>query len=292
MKDFPTPRNLKNIKQFLGPARYYRCFIPNFSKVAEPLTELLKKNRQFIWADAQARSFQHLRNALCNEPILQYPDYTKTFLLTTDASGIAVGGILSQGPANKDLPIAYTSRLLNSAEQNYSTIEKELLAIVYCMQHFRPYLYEKKFQLITDHKPLVWLHSVKDPMSRLVRWRLKLLEYEYDVIYKAGKTNLNPDALSRNPTAQQMLPLSLGLDDSDSDESLFSYHAPTPAARPSQPTPAEEETPREPGPTNATDEADDSDRDVPDHHNNPVTIRENFLNRRPSNLHDTDRATM
>jgi len=106
---------------------------------------------------------------------------------------------LSQGPVGKDKPIAYASRLLSKAEQNYSTIEKELLAIVYCVSHFRPYLYGNKFILLTDHKPLVWLNNVKDPTSRLIRWRLKLAEYEYEIRYKAGKTNVNADALSRNP---------------------------------------------------------------------------------------------
>lgn len=199
VKEFPRPRNEKNIKQFLGLAGYYRRFIPNFSKIAKPLTELLKKDNEFAWQKEQADAFTQLRDALCTEPVLQYPDFTKPFVVTTDASGYAIGGILSQGPVGKDSPIAYTSRLLNQAEKNYSTIEKELLAIVYCVNYFRPYLYGRKFQLVTDHKPLVWLTSVKDPTSRLVRWRLKLDEYEYQVIYKAGKTNVNADALSRNP---------------------------------------------------------------------------------------------
>lgn len=127
--------------------------------------------------------------------------------MTTDASEFAVGGVLSQGPIGKDKPIAYTSRVLNGSELNYPTIEKELLAIIYCVNHFRPYLYGKKFALVTDHKPLTWLHSVKDPTSRLLRWRLKLAEYEYDISYKAGKANVNADALSRNPTERPAYPI-------------------------------------------------------------------------------------
>ena len=202
VKDFPRPDNPKTIKQFLGLAGYYRKFIPNFSKIAKPLTDLLKKDINFVWGNEQSAAFCSLRDALCSQPILQYPDFTRPFLVTTDASGYAIGGILSQGTVGSDLPIAYTSRLLNNAEKNYSTIEKELLAIVYCVGHFRPYLYGQKFTLITDHKPLVWLHSVKDPTSRLVRWRLKLAEYEYEVVYKAGKINANADALSRNPVSK------------------------------------------------------------------------------------------
>ena len=196
---FPIPKTDKNVKQFLGLAGYYRRFIQGFSKIAKPLTELLKNNVKFHWSKEQQKSFDTLRMLLCCEPLLQYPDFSKTFVLTTDASGYAIGGILSQGPIGRDLPIAYTSRLLTKPEINYSTIEKELLAIVYSVAHFRPYIYGRKFYLVTDHKPLVWLHSVKDPTSRLVRWRLKLAEYEYEIVYKAGKTNVNADALSRNP---------------------------------------------------------------------------------------------
>jgi len=199
VENFPVPKNSKGIKQFLGLAGYYRRFISNFSKTAKPLTDLLKKDITFQWGHKQQHAFETLKKTLCSQPLLQYPDFTKPFVITIDASGYAIGGILSQGPVGKDLPILYTFRLLNQAERNYSTIEKELLAIVYCVNYFRPYIYGQKFQIVTDHKPLVWLHSVKGPTSRLVRWRLKLAEYEYDVIYKTGKNNANADALSRNP---------------------------------------------------------------------------------------------
>ena len=249
VKEFPRPQHAKNIKQFLGLSGYYRRFVPNFSKIARPLTELLKKDVHFIWKEEQEQAFVQLRDALCTEPILQYPDFTRSFVVTTDASGFAVGGILSQGPIGKDLPIAYTSRLLNAAEKNYSTIEKELLAIVYCVNHFRPYLYGREFQLVTDHKPLVWLHSVKDPTSRLVRWRLKLAEYEYKVIYKAGKTNVNADALSRNPITSHPLHEShriqlLPLEASDSDESLSNTGGPSVANPQKQTSDADENAPQ------------------------------------------------
>ncbi|KAL6417636.1 hypothetical protein ACFW04_012606 [Cataglyphis niger] len=250
VKEFPTPRNAKNIKQFLGLAGYYRRFIPNFSKTARPLTNLLKKEEPFDWTDEQESAFVQLREALCTEPILQYPDFTKPFVVTTDASGYAIGGILSQGSIDKDLPIAYTSRLLNTAEKNYSTIEKELLAIVYCVNYFRPYLYGRRFELVTDHKPLVWLHSVKDPTSRLVRWRLKLAEYEYEVKYKAGRTNVNADALSRNPAqtfpiiqrtrkneSNRILPIEREAMP-DSDESLFNCAGTSESARTNRETKA------------------------------------------------------
>lgn len=233
VKNFPRPKNAKNIKQFLGLAGYYRRFLPKFSNTVKPLTALLQKDQVFKWQEPQENAFVTLRDQLCEEPILQHPDFTRPFVLTTDASGYAIGGILSQGELGKDKPIAYASRLLNKAEQNYSTIEKESLAIVYCTNHFRPYLYGNRFTIVTDHKPLEWLHSVKDPTSRLIRWRLKLAEYDYKITYKAGKTNCNADALSRNPAqgkmvaeggkiikvrGEHMYPLSLN--DTD-DESIF-----------------------------------------------------------------------
>jgi transposase InsO family protein len=228
---FPTPKNPKNIKQFLGLAGYYRRFIPNFSKVAKPLTDLLKKDSIFNWQLKQVEAFNSLKHSLCSNPILQYPDFTRPFILTTDASGYAIGGILSQGPVGKDLPVSYTSRILNTAEQNYSTIEKECLAIIYCINHFRPYLYGRLFTIITDHKPLIWLHSIKDPTSRLWKWKTKLAEYNYEIKYKKGSLNNNADALSRNPPVDLVLPIFASDDDDDSsDESIFSSR-PRPSVR-------------------------------------------------------------
>ncbi|KAL6421494.1 hypothetical protein ACFW04_011246 [Cataglyphis niger] len=210
--------------EFLCREVAYLGHIIGADGTAKPLTDLLKKNNTFNWQQRQTEAFNILRNALCSEPVLQYPDFTKPFVLTTDASGYAIGGVLSQGQIGKDLPIAYTSRVLNTAEQNYSTIEKECLAIIYCTNHFRPYLYGKKFTIITDHKPLVWLHSIKDPSSRLWKWRTKLAEYEYEIQYKKGSLNNNADALSRNPPTNYILPLfTANPVDESSDESTFSF---------------------------------------------------------------------
>ena len=197
VQQYPIPETPKDIKGFLGLAGYYRKFIQDFSKISSPLTKLLKKNEDFIWTDAQQSAFENLKNKLINPPLLQYPDFSKTFLLTTDASNFAIGSILSQGEIGKDLPIAYASRTLSKPEQNFSTIEKELLAIVWSVQHFRPYLYGREFVIITDHRPLKWLENHKDLGSRLFRWRLKLSEYTYKIEYKKGKINTNADALSR-----------------------------------------------------------------------------------------------
>jgi len=178
---FPIPRNQKNIKQFLGLIGYYRRFIPQFSKIARPLTDLLKKDRIFIWDNHQIEAFEKFKNALCTEPMLQYPDFTQPFNLTIDASRHVIGGILSQGKIGKDLPIAYVLRVLNKAEQNYSTIEKECLAIVFCTKHFRPYLYGRKFTITTDHKPLVCFTLLKilhlDYGNGVLNWQNMITTY-------------------------------------------------------------------------------------------------------------------
>ena len=199
VRNFPTPKTPKDIKSFLGLAGYYRKFIDNFSQKALPLTSLLKKDASFNWTEKQEQAFVTLKNCLCEQPILQFPDFERPFNVTTDASNFAIGAVLSQGDFPKDLPIAYASRCLNSAECNYSVIEKELLAIVWAVRHFRPYLYGRRFRIVTDHQPLTWLFNIKDPKSRLVRWRLELEEYDYSIVYKPGRVNSNADALSRNP---------------------------------------------------------------------------------------------
>lgn len=197
--DFPTPTNVKQIKSFLGLVGYYRRFIENFSKLTKPLTSLLKKDVPFNWTPEQENSFQILKDKLTTAPLLQYPDFSAPFVITSDASNYAVGAVLSQGDIGKDKPIAYASRTLNKPEGNYSTTEKELLAIIFAVKTFRPYIFGRKFKIVTDHRPLVWLFNVKDPGSRLIRWRLKLEEYDYEIVYKQGRLNSNADALSRCP---------------------------------------------------------------------------------------------
>ena len=118
-------------------------------------------------------------------------------MLTTDASNQGLGAVLLQGPIGKDLLIAYASRRLNSAEMHYTTSEKELLAIVWATKYFRPYLYGRRFKIVSDHKPLVWIMNVKDPGSRLMRWRIQLAEHDFEIVHKSGVLNTNADALSR-----------------------------------------------------------------------------------------------
>lgn len=195
--DFPIPKTQREIKSFLGLIGYYRKFIPNFAKLTKPLTLCLRKDAKINIDDLNyIEAFETCKRNLMNDPILSYPDFDKPFILTTDASGYAIGSVLSQGNSPNDLPIAFASRTLNDAETRYSTIEKELLAIVWSCKYFRQYLYGRKFTIYTDHKPLCWLFSLKEPNSRLMRWRIQLEEFDYEIKYKKGSTN-NADALSR-----------------------------------------------------------------------------------------------
>jgi len=186
---FPTPTYPKQLKAFCGMISYYGRFIPNCSRIMSPLYKLLKKDTKFEWAEAQENAFQHLKSKLPQQPILQYPDFSKEFLLTTDASNQGLSAVLSQGLIGKDLPVACASHSLDNAESHYTTSERELLAIVWVTKYFRPYLYGRKFKIVSDHKPLVWIMNVKDPGSQLMQWRIQLAEYDYEIVHKSGIQN-------------------------------------------------------------------------------------------------------
>lgn len=226
----PSPTNVKEIKGFLGLGGYYRRFIENFALITRPLTKLLKKNANFEWTSDQQNAVDIIKSKLVSKPILQYPDFSKEFIVTTDASNYAIGAVLSQFSSDNslDLPIAYAGRTLNRAESNYNTTERETLAILWSINHFRPYLYGRKFKIATDHRPLVWLFSVKDPGSRLIRWRLKMEQYNYEIIYKPGRVNSNADYLSRIPAGNINSIFSFETKEVFNDYVKFYYNSLTP----------------------------------------------------------------
>lgn len=197
--NYPIPQTTKEVKQFVALCSYYRKFVQNFSKIANPLLDLLKKDVTFHWNAFHDEAFQLLKEKLTTAPILIHPDYEKEFILTTDASQFAIGGVLSQGEIGSDRPIAYASRRLNQAEQRYENTERELLAIVYMCKYFRHFLYGRRFTIYTDNNALTWLFNIKDLNSRLTKFRLKLEEYDFIIKHKPGKQNLNADTLSRMP---------------------------------------------------------------------------------------------
>uniref|UniRef100_A0AB38Z1R9 RNA-directed DNA polymerase n=1 Tax=Pitica errantivirus TaxID=3078414 RepID=A0AB38Z1R9_9VIRU len=196
---WPLPKTQKEIKQFLGLVGYYRRFIKDFSKITRPMSKFLKKDAEVNPQDpSYTNSFNTLKSILSTDQILAYPQFDHPFILTTDASGFALGAVLSQMQDNTEKPIAFASRTLSDTESRYATNEKEALAIIWAVNKFKPYLYGQKFTLITDHKPLTFIKT-SDKNSKILRWRLDLENYDYEIKYKEGKSNVVADALSRMP---------------------------------------------------------------------------------------------
>lgn len=200
VQNYPTPKNVDEIKRFVAFVNYYRRFINRFADIVHPLNLLCKKGAVFKWTAECESAFQKLRDCLTNPPVLQYPDFSNDniFRVQTDASKVGLGAILSNSDGRV---IAYASRSLKSAETRYPVIELELLAIVWAVKHFRPYLYGRKFKIFTDHRPLVYLFSLNDPASRLMKFRLFLEEYDFEIEYVPGRNNAAADALSRLPVS-------------------------------------------------------------------------------------------
>lgn len=199
--EYPVPKNVSELRAFLGIAGYYRRFVQSFATVASPLTALLKKQTIYRWTPDAQESFEGLKARLISHPILRCPDYQLPFILYTDASNTGLGAILSQqDPVDKaEYVVCYASRTMNPAERNYSTTERECLGIVWAIANFRPYLYGRSFTVVTDHHALKWLMSIKDPSGRLARWSLRLQEYQFEIIHRKGVNHANADALSRMP---------------------------------------------------------------------------------------------
>jgi hypothetical protein len=197
VKQYSVPKKVKQVRSYLGLASFYRRLIPNFAEIARPLTRLLKKDVPFTWDKAQQTAFDTLKEILCSDTVLAYPDFSAQFLLTTDASRTALGAILSQVQGGVERPLAYASRQVNSAERNYSASELELLAVTWVARYFRFYLYGSRFLHRTDHSALTYLRSFADN-SRLMRWSLKLAELDFEIQHRPGKSLPHVDALSRN----------------------------------------------------------------------------------------------
>lgn len=197
IKDFPRPTTVKQIQSFLGLCNYFRRYVQDFAKITKPLSSLLKKEQPFIWTNTQQQAFEKLKTALTEQVVLAFPDFEQLFYVTTDASNFAIGAMLSQGELPYDRPIHFFSRTLSETQKRYSTIQKELLAIVEAIKAFRVYLYGRFFILITDHKALCYLFNMRDCGSRLFRQKLELLDYNFKILYRPGAQNVVADALSR-----------------------------------------------------------------------------------------------
>ena len=170
VQEFPTTINLKELRSFVGLANDYRRFVRGFTNIPNPLNALTKKNVPFVWTVAEA--FDKLKRNLVSAPILAYPNFREPFLLFADASATGIGFTLAQIQNGKEVFITYNGRGLNEAEQNYSTTEREALALVGSIKKFQPYLHNHKLTVVTDHSSFCWIMNVKDTSGRLARWAL------------------------------------------------------------------------------------------------------------------------
>nr|GFA04466.1 reverse transcriptase domain-containing protein [Tanacetum cinerariifolium] len=193
----PHPTTVKGIRSFLGHAGFYRRFIKDFSKISRPMTHLLEKNSPFIFSNECIQVFWTLKDKLTEAPILIAPNWDQPFELMCDASDFAVGDVLGQRIEKHFRPIHYASKMMNQAETDYTTTEKEMLAVVYTFEKFRSYLIMNKSIVYTDHSALKYLFAKKDAKARLLRWILLLQEFEFKVIDTRGAENYATDHLSR-----------------------------------------------------------------------------------------------
>ncbi|GJW19865.1 reverse transcriptase domain-containing protein [Tanacetum coccineum] len=193
VKNWTSPATPTEVRQFLGLAGYYRRFIEGFSKIAKPLTKLTQKNKSYIWGEEQESAFQLLKQKLCEAPILALPEGNDNFVVYCDASLQGLGAVLMQ----REKVIAYASRQLKPHEENYTTHDLELGAVIFALKIWRHYLYGTKCTVFTDHKSLQHILRQKELNMRQRRWLELLADYDCEICYHPGKANVVADALSR-----------------------------------------------------------------------------------------------
>ena len=197
IRDWPVPRCLRDVRAFFGLASYYRKFVKDFATIAEPLTRLTKKFAKFEWSEEAQQAFDALKQALIEASFLTFPCPHAPCILDTDASDVAIGGVVSQMVDGEERPIAFFSRVMNSAQRGYCTTRRELLAVVSSLQHFRHYLLGAKVILRTDHHSLKWLKTFKRPEGILARWVETLAEFDIEIEHRPGRLHSNVDGMSR-----------------------------------------------------------------------------------------------
>lgn len=206
--DFVSPTNVKQVRQFLGLTSYYRRFINDYARHAEPLFALTRSDVPFKWSSECQAAMDFLKDKLTSAPVLKFPDFSRPFFIHADACDIGLGAALMQRDDNgRDVVVAYASRSLHKAERPYSTPEKECLAVIWALEHFRPYIEGLHVTIFSDHSSLRWLMSRPNLSGRLARWSLRLQDFDFDIVHRPGTSNKVPDALSRNPVPSCGAPL-------------------------------------------------------------------------------------
>jgi transposase InsO family protein len=202
IRDWPVLQSVKDVRAFLGLAGFYRRFVRGFSEIARPLTDLtcIADKKWWSWTPIEQQAFDALKHALTTAPLLAHPDPQRQWTVQTDASGHAIGGVLSQKQDDGNVkPVAFWSHKLNSAQRNYSATERELMALVEATKHWRAYLHGSPHPILlkSDHKPLVYLNGKAELGMRLSRWMEELCDLTFEIGYVKGKDNAAADALSR-----------------------------------------------------------------------------------------------
>ena len=204
VKDWPLPKNRKQVRSFLGFCSYYRKFVKNFAVLAKPLYNLTEENVKFFWSSECQQAFENLKRVLTCPPVLSFPSGEGQFILDTDASNHGIGAVLSQLQGEEEKVIAYYSRIFSKTERNYCVTRRELLAVVDSVKSFHHYLYGRKFLVRTDHVSLRWLMSFRNLEGQLARWVERLQQYDFDIFYRSGKVHKNADGLSRRPCLETL----------------------------------------------------------------------------------------
>ena len=200
IESFPTPRSCKQLRSFLGLANWYRRFIPDMATISAPLTKLLHKDVPFVWTNEHEEAISAIKQCLIEAPKLYCPDFNKQFEIWSDCSDVGIGGvILQRDEKGAENVVAFTSRVLNKAERNYSVTERECLAIIHCLETFRPYIDSVHCKVMTDHASLTWLWNIKQPTGRIARWIVRLSQFDISIEHRKGKLMTVPDTLSRAP---------------------------------------------------------------------------------------------
>ena len=197
IKTLAPPTTVKGIRSFLGHAGFYRRFIKDFSKIARPLCRLLEKDTKFNFDDSCKDAFEEIKIGLVQAPIMAAPDWDQEFEVMCDSSDFAMGAVLGQRKEKIFRAIYYASRTFNEAQENYSTTEKEMLAIVFACEKFRPYILGSHVIVHTDHAAIKYLMSKREAKPRLIRWVLLLKEFDLEIKDKKGCDNVIADHLSR-----------------------------------------------------------------------------------------------
>jgi uncharacterized protein YuzE len=203
--DWPAPRNVSEIRAFLGLVNYIGGFIPGLAQHSSLLSGLTKKGIEFEWKEAQQKAFVDIKRLVENTPVCRPISYDnpEPIFVVADASNYAIGGYYGQGKDHKTMrPAGFHSRSLNSAERNYPTHDKEMLAIIDCLKKWQPVLTGTRFDILTDHAPLTHWKTQRDLSPRQIRWNEVLAQFDADIKYIPGITNTAADALSRYPYVQ------------------------------------------------------------------------------------------